>query len=140
MIQLDSRDILKTPNLRVAIYNRTSTNKEEQNNALETQKAESQRIAENLGWIVIGHYIEQETATSITDRTEYKRLIHDMSLDKFDVIMVKSQDRIMRNNKDWYELIELLTKYKKGLYFYLDNQVYDCNNEFVMGIMMQIHS
>lgn len=140
MIQLDSRDILKTPNLRVAIYNRTSTTKEEQNNALETQIAESQRIAENLGWIVIGHYIEQETATSITDRTEYKRLIHDMSLDKFDVIMVKSQDRIMRNNKDWYELIELLTKYKKGLYFYLDNQVYDCNNEFVMGIMMQIHA
>ena len=36
MIQLDSRDILKTPNLRVAIYNRTSTTKEEQNNALET--------------------------------------------------------------------------------------------------------
>ena len=45
-----------------------------------------------------------------------------------------------KNNRDWYELIELLTKYKKGLYFYLDNQVYDCNNEFVMGIMMQIHA
>lgn len=140
MIQLDDRDILTTPNLRVAIYNRTSTTKEEQNNALETQVAESRRVAQNLGWVVTAHYIEQETATSIADRKEYKKLIYDMGLDKYDVIMVKSQDRIMRNNKDWYELTELLAKYKKKLYFYLDNQVYDCNNEFVMGIMMQIHA
>lgn len=137
----NSRDILKITNLRVAIYNRCSTTKEAQNNALEVQVKESRRIAEELGWIITGHYVEQKTGTSTKHREEYKRMLGDLALDKFDVIMAKSQDRLMRDNKEWYELIELLTRYKKQLYLYLDNMVYDCDdNGFILGIMMQLHA
>lgn len=135
------REILNTPNLRVGIYNRCSTTKEAQTNALEVQVKESKRIAEELGWVITGHYVEQKTGTSTKHREEYKRMLNDIALDKFDVIMAKSQDRLMRNNREWYELIEMLTKYKKQLYLYLDNMVYDCDdNGFLLGIMMQLHA
>lgn len=137
----ETKDILKIPGLRVGIYNRCSTTKEAQNNALDVQVKESIRIAKELNWQITGHYIEQRTGTSIKHREEYKRMLEDLKRNRFDVIMAKSQDRLMRNNKEWYELIEELTRHRKQLYLYLDNMVYDCDdNGFVLGIMMQLHS
>ena len=61
---------------------------------------------------------EGKSGTTTKKRTEYNRLFKDMETDKFDIIVIKSQDRLMRNTKEWYFFIDKLVQYNKKLYFY----------------------
>ena len=45
--------------------------------------------------------------------------ISDLETDKFDIIVIKSQDRLMRNTKDWYLFLDRLQRNKNGFYIYL---------------------
>lgn len=78
-------------------YNRCSTEEEVQVNALATQVTESREIAEAKGWIVVDQYVELKSGTSTNRRTEYQRLLEDMKDDRFDIIVIKSIDRLMRS-------------------------------------------
>ena len=86
---------------RIAIYNRCSTEEESQINALETQARESREIAEQMGWKVVEQYVESQSGTSADKRKEYLRMLQDIQADRFDIVMIKSIDRLARNVKDW---------------------------------------
>ena len=119
---------------RVVIYNRCSTEEEAQVNALSIQAAESREKAIELGWQIVDQYIESESGTTSEKRREYKRLLADMEDDNFDIVMIKSIDRLMRSAKDWYLFLDRLTQCHKKLYIYLDNKFYTPDDSLITGI------
>lgn len=119
---------------RVVIYNRCSTEEEAQVNALSIQAAESREKAIELGWQIVDQYIESESGTTSEKRREYKRLLADMEDDNFDIVMIKSIDRLMRSAKDWYLFLDRLTQCRKKLYIYLDNKFYTPDDSLITGI------
>lgn len=119
---------------RVGIYNRCSTEEEAQMNALEIQVQESREIAERMGWVVTAQYIESESGTSTKKRLEYQRLMDDIENDVFDMIMIKSIDRLMRSTKDWYLFIDKVVTYGIKLYIYIDNKFYDAEDSLITGM------
>lgn len=120
--------------LRVGIYNRCSTEEEAQKNALAVQAEESREIAKKKNWFITAQYIESESGTSIKNRTEYQRLLDDMEKDNFDIVMIKSIDRLMRSAKDWYLFLSKLTENNKRLYIYLEDKFYTPEDSLISGI------
>lgn len=119
---------------RVGIYNRCSTEEESQRNALAAQVAESREIAEKKGWNIIEQYIESETGTVAYKRSEYQRLLADMEESRFDIVMIKSIDRLMRSAKDWYFFLSRLTENKLKLYIYIEGKFYSPDDNLISGI------
>lgn len=119
---------------RVVTYNRCSTEEENQVNALAVQVAESLEIAEKNNWIVIRQYIESQSGTSANRRTEYQKLLRDLSTNEFDIVMIKSIDRLTRSIKDWYIFLDILVKNNKKLFIYIDNKFYTPEDNLILGI------
>lgn len=119
---------------RVGIYNRCSTEEEAQKNALAIQAEESREIAARKEWTVTAQYIESESGTTTRNRTEYQRLLEDMEKDMFDIVMIKSIDRLMRSAKDWYLFLNKLTENGKQLYIYIDDKFYTPDDSLISGI------
>lgn len=126
---------------RAVIYNRCSTEKEVQENAIVIQEQESIRACEEHGWEIVHIYKELESGKYADIREEYQKMLRDIQLGKFDIIVVKCQDRIMRNVGDWCQFVELLNESDIQLYFYMDNKFYDYeNDELLYGFTMQMHA
>ena len=87
--------------LRAVIYARCSTEEESQKDALIKQVEEAKECVCQNGWIFVDSYVESRSGTTTKGRNEYNRLYEDLSKDRFDVIVIKSQDRLMRNTRDW---------------------------------------
>jgi len=122
---------------RVAIYNRCSTEEEAQKNALEVQAAESLELVEEKkgeGWQIVAQYVESESGTSTRKRKEYQKMVEDIKQDKFDIVVVKSIDRLARNAKDWYLFLDCLMKHNTRLYLYLERKFYQSEDALVTGI------
>lgn len=119
---------------RAAIYNRCSTEEESQRNALEIQAAESREIVLGNGWIPVEQYVESQSGTTIQGRKEYRRLLEDMERDKFEIIVIKSIDRLMRSARDWYIFLDKLTRNHKQLYIYIDRKFYTPQDSLLTGI------
>ena len=119
---------------RAVTYNRCSTEEEVQVNALATQVTESKEIAEGKGWVVVDQYVELKSGTSTKKRTEYLRLLEDIEYDKFDIIVIKSIDRLMRSTRDWYIFIDKIQQNNKKLYIYMDNKFYVPDDALLTGI------
>lgn len=122
---------------RVAIYNRCSTEEEAQKNALEVQAAESLELVEakkEEGWLIVAQYVELESGTSTRKRKEYLKMVEDIKLNKFDIVVVKSIDRLARNAKDWYLFLDCLMKHNTRLYLYLERKFYQSEDALVTGI------
>ena len=125
------------PMQRVAIYNRCSTEEEAQKNALEVQAAESLELVETKkeeGWVIVAQYVELESGTSTKKRREYLKMVEDIRQNKFDIIVVKSIDRLARNAKDWYLFLDCLMKHNTRLYLYLERKFYQSEDALVTGI------
>ena len=121
--------------LRAVPYNRVSTDELVQLDALEVQIAESKEIIEKMGWIMVDQYIDEgKTGTVTKKRSEYKRLYNDLFTNNFDIVVIKSQDRLMRNTKDWYLFIDALVSNNKKLYIYLENKFYTPDDALITGI------
>lgn len=120
--------------LRAVIYCRVSTQEKVQIDALQIQIREARKTVADNKWLLIDQYIESESATTAEGRREYLRLYSDMSTGKFDIIVIKSEDRLNRNVKDWYLFLDELTKNDKQLYLYLDRSFYKPDNTLLTGI------
>ena len=120
--------------IRAVIYCRCSTEEESQRDALEKQVTEARDCVRHLNWFLADEYIESRSGTSTKGRMEYNRLFEDLLTDKFDVVVIKSQDRLMRNTKDWYIFIDRLNMGKKQLYLYLENRFYSTDDGLLTGI------
>lgn len=121
--------------LRAVFYARVSTQEEEQLNAIELQIEENRSAIEKKEWILVDEYIDRgKTGTMVKGRDEYQRLCDDLYSSRFDVVVVKDQDRLMRNTLDWYVFIHHLVQSGKLLYFYLDNKFYTPDDALTTGI------
>ena len=120
--------------LRAVIYNRCSTEEESQREALVKQEREARECVAEQGWILVDIYIEAKSGTTVKGRSEYERLYRDLESEKFDIIVIKSQDRLMRNTKDWYLFLDLMQKNRKRLYIYLDRKFYTPDDALITGI------
>ena len=121
--------------LKAVYYCRVSTDDENQVTSIINQKEESINIIKENGWKLIDGYIDEgKSGTTTKKRNEYNRLFQDMDTDKFDIIVIKSQDRLMRNTKEWYLFIDKLVQNSKRLYFYLDKKFYSPDDALITGI------
>lgn len=121
-------------NLRAVIYNRCSTEEESQKDALIKQVQESKRCVHEQGWELVDAYVEAKSGTTVKGRNEYNRLYQDLESNKFDVIVIKSQDRLMRNTKDWYLFLDRMQRNRKHLYMYLERKFYTPDDALITGI------
>lgn len=120
---------------RAVFYARVSTEEEKQLNALQGQIDENIDAIKKQGWELADRYIDEgKSGTKIKGRDEYRRLLDDLEWDKFDIVVVKSQDRLQRSTKDWYIFIDKLVTSGKKLYFYMDNTYYTPDNALITGI------
>ena len=120
--------------VRAAIYARCSTEEESQRDALKAQAEEAREWVRKKGWELAEEYIESRSGTSTKGRTEYRRLYEDLFKNKFEIVVIKSQDRLMRNTKDWYLFIDRLTICKKKLFLYLEQKFYTPDDGLLTGI------
>ncbi|MDD3253539.1 MAG: recombinase family protein [Lachnospiraceae bacterium] len=119
---------------RAVTYNRCSTEEEAQKNALEMQVQESVECVEAQGWDLADQYIESKSGTTTKGRKEYLRLFEDLETDKFDIIVIKSQDRLMRNTADWYGFLNRMLENNKRLYMYIEHKFYTPDDALITGI------
>lgn len=90
--------------VRAVFYARVSTQEEEQLKALPKQVEECKDIIASKGWRLIDGYVDEgKSGTKKDGRKAYIKLLEDMQEDKFDIVVVKSQDRLQRNTFDWYK-------------------------------------
>lgn len=120
--------------IRACIYNRCSTEEEAQVNALGIQVSESREIVTKNGWIITAQYIESQSGTTSAKRSEYRRLLEDIKTDLFDIVVIKSIDRLTRSARDWYLFLDELTQYGKRLYLYIDRKFYTPEDNLLTGI------
>lgn len=78
--------------------------------------------------------MESASGTSRKGRKEYNRLLEDLEKNSFDVVVVKSQDRLMRNTREWYLFADRLNRLEKQLYLYLEQKFYSPEDALVTGI------
>ena len=120
--------------MRAVIYCRCSTEEECQRDALLRQAAEARECVRRLNWSLEDEYIESRSGTSTRGREQYQRLFADLLRDKFEIVVIKSQDRLMRNTRDWYIFIDRLVTSGKQLYLYLENRFYNTDDALITGI------
>lgn len=122
------------PLLRAVFYCRCSTEEESQIDALHKQVLESEACIGEQGWCLVDRYVESKSGTTTKGRTEYNRLYEDLLTDKFDIIVIKSQDRLMRNVKDWYLFLDRMLTRGKRLFMYLERKFYSTDDALITGI------
>lgn len=109
--------------LRAAAYCRVSTDKEEQLNSYEAQKAYyTQRIAENPNWEMAGIFADEGlSGTSLKKRKEFNRMIAACKRGRIDLILTKSVSRFARNTVDCLETVRMLKANGIGVIFEKEN-------------------
>ncbi len=120
--------------LRAVIYCRCSTEEESQIDALRNQVNESEACIKDQGWFLVDRYVESKSGTTTKGRGEYNRLFHDLLEDKFDVIVIKSQDRLARNVKDWYLFLDRMLSNGKRMFMYIERKFYTADDALITGI------
>ena len=124
-----------TIGLRAVFYARVSTAEEEQLNAIEHQIEENRDAIERHKWKKVDEYIDRsKSGTMVKGRDEYQRLFEDLYSDKFDVVVIKDQERLMRNTLDWYLFINRLVTTGKILYMYMEDKFYSPDDALITGI------
>lgn len=119
---------------RAVIYCRCSTEEESQADALKNQVLESEACIREQGWVLVDRYVELKSGTTTKGRAQYNRLFDDLTADRFDIIVIKSQDRLMRNVKDWYLFLDRMLSHGKRLFMYIERKFYTADDALITGI------
>ena len=120
---------------RAVIYCRVSTQEQTQRDALAVQVQEAQNAVKSNEWVLVDQYIEMESGTTKHGRSEYMRLLDDIKdKNKFDIIVIKSLDRLNRSAKNWYLFVEELVNNDKLLYIYMDRAFYKTDDRLISGV------
>lgn len=120
--------------LRAVTYCRCSTEEESQQDALKQQVTEARNAVCEKGWLLVHEFVEARSGTSVEKRGEYQKLYEGLQESGFDIVVIKSQDRLMRNTKDWYLFVDRLVTNGKQLYMYLENKFYSADDSLITGI------
>ena len=105
--------------LNVAAYCRVSTESEEQENSLETQREHyKNEIERNPNWTLVDVFVDfGVSGLNDTKRTEFMRMIEMCEKSKIDLILTKSISRFARNQLDCLSYIRKLKLKNIGIRF-----------------------
>ena len=126
---------------RVAAYARVSTDAEELETSLATQRDYyEQYIKENKEWELVGIYYDDGiSGLSFRNRDGFNRMIRDALDGKIDLILTKSLSRFARNTVDTLTTIRKLKAANIEVYFEKENIfTLDSKGEFLITIMSSI--
>lgn len=109
--------------LRVAYYARVSTDKDEQLHSLSAQvRYYSDFITNNANWTLVDGYVDEGlSATSVTKRENFLRMIDDAKAGKMDFVVTKEISRFSRNTLDSIKYTQELLRYGVGVLFQSDS-------------------
>ncbi len=120
---------------RICIYNRCSTEEENQKNALEIQAQESVEIVrQHMGWQIVDQFVESQSGTTSAKRSKYQQMLSCIEQKKYTIVVIKSIDRLVRNTKDWYLFLDCIVRNNTRLYIYIDNKFYSPEDSLITGI------
>src|SRR5258708_30074865 len=77
--------------MRIAIYGRVSTDKQD----TENQLIQLREFAPTQGWQIVREYVDVESGSK-SDRPEFQRMFRDASQRKFDLVLFWALDRLSR--------------------------------------------
>lgn len=106
--------------MRVAIYARTSTTKDQ---SCERQLVELREVAENHGWVIFDEYVDEGVSGSKKSRPELDRLVQDAMSRKFDLVATLELSRLGRSVKNMCEIADILKQ--KNINLFVKNQNID---------------
>ena len=120
---------------RICIYNRCSTEEENQKNALEIQAQESVEIVrQHVCWQIVDQFVESQSGTTSAKRSKYQKMLSMIEQRKYTIVVIKSIDRLVRNTKDWYLFLDCIVRNNTRLYIYIDNKFYSPEDSLITGI------
>ena len=121
--------------MKVAIYVRVSTEKQE----TENQLGPLQEFAQRKGYEIAGVYKDIATGTN-TDRESFKRMMSDAHQKRFEAILVWSLDRLSREGMvKTINLLEHLNNIGVGVISYTEPYL-DTTNELARNILLAVLS
>lgn len=121
--------------MNIAAYCRVSTDKEDQLNSLEAQKAFFSEYTTRTGNTLIRLYADEGiSGTKIKNRKEFLRMMSDAENGLFDMVVVKDISRFARNTVDLLQNIRKLKSLGIETQFLTANMTSMGNSEFVLTI------
>lgn len=126
------------PETRVGIYNRVSTEKKVQLEALDKQVEYTRKLVLENHLTLVNQYVEPESGTEAEHRYEYQRMLKDIQADRLDLVVVKCSDRLCRSQVEWHNFIKLILHKNVSLYFYLDDHIYQHDKDDLLYSMQAI--
>lgn len=121
--RIDQVDLSIFKKTRVAAYCRVSTDSDEQELSLETQRNHYESyIKANSEWEYAGiYYDEGISGTKTAKREGLKKLMEDCEKGLIDLVLTKSISRFCRNTTDCLELVRKLLNYEVYIVFEKEN-------------------
>ncbi len=113
--------------MKCAIYTRVSTEDQvKEGYSLSAQLERLTAYAASQNWEIHDVYTDEGVSAKNTLRPEFQRLLMDGKNKKFEVLLVYKLDRLTRNVKDLYEILQVLDKH--GIGFTSATEVFDTTN------------
>lgn len=121
--------------MKIVAYCRVSTDKDEQLDSLENQKAFFSEYAKKYGHKLVHLYADEGiSGTRLKKRTEFLRLMQDAKLGNFEAVIVKDISRFARNTVDFLQSIRELKSLGINTIFVTANMESLGESEFVLTI------
>ena len=121
--------------MNIAAYCRVSTDKADQLNSLEAQKAFFAEYTQRTGDNLVRLYADEGiSGTKIKNRKEFLKMMSDAELHLFDMVVVKDISRFARNTVDLLQNIRKLKALGIETQFLTANMTSMGNSEFVLTI------
>ena len=127
--------------MKVAVYCRVSTDKEDQSNSFESQKSYFEDYVQRQhGWELYQIYADEGiSGTSTKKRTQFVRMINDAYEGRFQMIITKEISRFSRNTEDTIKYTRDLKNIGIGVIFLNDAiNTLDPDAELRLSIMASI--
>ncbi|HWR23908.1 MAG TPA: recombinase family protein [Feifaniaceae bacterium] len=127
--------------LRATYYARVSTDRDEQRNSLNNQKAYfEEKMRSNPAWTFVPGYVDEGvTGTSTKKRTEFLRMVADAKAGAFDLILTKEVSRFARDLLDSIAYTRELLRHGVGVLFEDTGlNTMEADSEFRLAIMATV--
>ena len=126
--------------VRVAVYCRVSTKREEQEDSLETQQAAyTELISLRSDWELVGVYADSLSGLSAEKRSEFMKMIDEAMAGNIDRILCKSVSRFSRNVAECKKYADLLRTRNVAVEFEKENlRTDDSTSSFIFSLMAAI--
>ncbi|MGZ7119966.1 MAG: recombinase family protein, partial [Methanobacterium sp.] len=110
--------------MKVAAYVRVSTNEQAQEGySIAAQKNRLEAYALSQGWEIVKWYVDEGESAKDLNRTDLTRMLKDVKLGIFDVVLVYKLDRLTRSVMDLYKLLDKFEEY--NVKFKSSTEIYD---------------